>query len=352
MKKNIAIVLAFIALAFIACEQNTPYEPGPQATTKQVVFFPVTEVLGVELDPEAGITSTEVTIGRTITEAAQAFKLNVTANTDKAFIIPDSVKFAAGEAQTKFTVKFDTTMQVGNTYHFGIEVDLSAINPYAAATEEKTGKALYPTFDYEATLIKYFDGEGVWVDDAVISAIYAVDPNVAWTADFQYAELPSGNIKVRILSPYNNLATSVDDNGVFDACPWNAPADLPEPDAAKNVVLIIDPQGNVTLESQLQFLGPDYGKGEFFIYDYNGAVGAFDSKKQVIFFDAADQTLAVGRYPSVNTYAGFRFYLTYDAYVADNAPEEEVAAPAKEAKRAAKAKVERHMVQTLDQVVR
>jgi hypothetical protein len=88
-------------------------------------------------------------------------------------------------------------------------------------------------------------------------------------------------------------------------------------------VLIIDQSGDVTLESKIQLLGPDWGKGEFLLYDYAGAVGQYDDEKGVITFNADDQTLAVGRYPSVNAFAGFRFYFSYDAYIADN-PKEEI----------------------------
>lgn len=329
MKKNIAIVLAFVAFAFIACDKNTPYEPGPKATTDQYVFFPVTANMGVELDPDAGVDSIDIAIARTKVAEAQDIKLVATVNTDKAFIVPESVHFNAGQAKTTITVKFDTIMQVGSTYAFTIQPDMSEINPYAAVTDEKSGEALYPTYSYEATVIKYIDAEGVFADDLAVTALFGVAP-VAWHVDYQYAELPGGNIKVRVLSPYASLATEVDEYGLYDGFPYNAPADIISEQPYNFIFTVYPANKEATLEDA--DLGIDYGYGPMQFINYNKqAIGGFDANAGKIDFDydLSTNTIVVAMGGSPYRYAGFRFYFSTEDYVADNAPEEEAAAPAK-----------------------
>lgn len=342
MKKNIAIVLAFLALAFIGCDKNVPYEPGKPATTDQCIYFPVSAVTGVELDPEAGIDSVNVVVARTNADSALSVLLFVKQNTDNVFIVPDTINFEAGEFTDTITVKFDTTMQVGSTYGFQVQVDLDALNPYKIE-KDASGKPLSPTFNYEATLIKYEPGEGVWVGDYdCLVKYYGIPEGLAWHVDYKLAKLPSGTWKLRIINPYAKLPESAepDEYGLYDAFPYNTEADLEGGTSPANVTLIIDPvKGTATLEKRLNYLGfiwdPSYG--EVFLYDYQGAVGTFDAEAGSITFAQADGTLASGEGTTLEVLAGFRFYFDVESYVADNADEEEASgAPAKAAKRAAR----------------
>ena len=314
MKKNIAIVLALVAFALVGCEKNTPWEPGEPATTKQFIYFPVAEELAQELDPEAKVTSHDVIIERKDTKSALTVKLNVTENTDKAFDIPASVTFEAGKAQAVITVKFNK-MEVGSTYKFAIAADLAALNPYALDLNA-AGNPNVPFYVYEATLIKYEDGEGVIVDDAIIASTFGVAPSVAWDAKYQIAELPNGNYKVRVLSPYCTVATAMDDNGIYDGYPYNAPEDF---DSSKpyNLSMVIDPVAQeVTMDDYI--MGVDWGYGMMGLYNYGGeAVGKFDAKKERILFDAANKSLVFAMGSDLYNYGGFRFYLSKEAYVAD-----------------------------------
>lgn len=314
MKKNIAIVLALVAFALISCEKSTPWEPGEPASTKQFLFFPVAAELQQELDPEAGIKSHDVIIERKDTKSALTVKLNVTENTDKAFDIPASVTFEAGKAQAVITVKFNK-MEIGGTYKFGIAADLAALNPYTLDVNA-AGNPNVPFYEYEATLIKYENGEGVIVDDAIIASTFGVAPSVAWTAKFQIAQLPSGNYKIRVLSPYCTVATAMDDNGIYDGYPYNAPEDF---DASQpyNLSMVIDPVAQeVTMDDYI--MGVDWGYGMMGVYNYGGeAVGEFDAEAERIEFSAADKALVFAMGSDLYNYAGFRFYLSKEAYIAD-----------------------------------
>jgi len=314
MKKNIAIVLALVAFALISCEKSTPWEPGAPASTKQFLFFPVAAELQQELDPEANITSHKVVIERKDAKAALTAKIIVRENTDNVFEIPATATFEAGKDTTSILVKFKK-MEVGSTYKFAIQLDINELNPYALDVNA-AGNPNVPFYEYEATLIKYENGEGVIVDDAIIASTFGVAPSVAWTAKFQIAQLPSGNYKIRVLSPYCTVATAMDDNGIYDGYPYNAPEDF---DASQpyNLSMVIDPVAQeVTMDDYI--MGVDWGYGMMGVYNYGGeAVGEFDAEAERIEFSAADKALVFAMGSDLYNYAGFRFYLSKEAYVAD-----------------------------------
>lgn len=315
MKKNIAIVLAFLALAFIGCDKNTPYQPGPQATTDEFVYFPSPYAMGLELDPDAKIDHQDIVIARTKADTVLEVRLIVTKNTDGVFTLPDSVRFETGELQKVITAQFDTTMQVGSTYAFEVSVDMANVNPYALLADADE-KPLSPTYNYEATLIKYVPGIGVFVDDAVIASTFGVDPTLAWYVNYQIAELPSGKRKLRIINPFASMATDQDEDGILDGYPYNDPGDW---DDTKdyNIMLIIDPEDNsVVLESKQVLLGVSWSTyGMMFLYDYDGAVGRYSEDSAFVTFDQADATLVFGMGSSLYNYAGFTFYLSKEAYL-------------------------------------
>ena len=205
MKKNIAIVLALVAFALISCEKNTPWEPGDPATTKQFIYFPVNSEVGVEIDPTAGIKSHEFVIARLDSAKELDVDIKVVSASDSAFIFPKSVHFNAGEAKAEVSVKFDN-MKEGETYGFVIEAATSIDgNPYAVES---------PFYQFEATLIKYEPGVGVWVDNPVL-ALLGLPAGIAWTVDYKLASLPSGDKKLIIINPYTNSGINLTKVEIF-----------------------------------------------------------------------------------------------------------------------------------------
>lgn len=315
MKKNIAIVLAFLALAFVGCEKNAPYKPGEPAETPQFIYFPVASETGVELDPTAGITSKKVNIARLDTAGELDVAIKVLAASDSAFIFPDSVHFNSGEALAAITVQFDK-MEVGETYGFTIEAELSKEgNPYAAAS---------PFYQYEATLIKYIDAVGVWQDE-VIGPSFGY-PVLAWKVNYQYAILPSGNMKLRLLNPYSKTATSQDEDGLYDGNPLNTTADfIPDTESDYNFMLLVDSKtDSVRFSTTTTWLGVSAdGMGKIGFYDYaggEGTYGKYHADSAYVVFDATDNSMLLR---IENSLYGiniiFHFYLNVQAYLDANA---------------------------------
>lgn len=328
MKKNIAIILAVLAFALIGCEQNTPYEPGKPAATDQYVFFPVSAELGVELDPAAGITSHDIVIERTDAAKAQTVKLKVLSNTDNVFKIPETVEFKVGQTDTILHVEFGE-MKIGTSYSFSVQVDWSEINPYAITIDDE-GAALSPIYSFEVTPIQYTRGTGVFIDNPVLGLI-GLDP-AAWTANFKYAELPDGTIKFVILNPYTTPATGVDEeNGIYIGCPYTNVGLTVDDSQDYNMVLYIDGEDVIVEDFDLGLIYPGVGMCSILNYKGNTSYGVFDAETGLIAFDQDsddnNSVFYVATY--AQNYAGFYFYLSVEAFVADNAYEEGAPAKAK-----------------------
>lgn len=313
MKKNIAIVLAFLALAFVGCDENTPYEPGQPAETTQFIYFPVASELGLELDPAAGITSHDIKIARLDKTEAMDVTIKVNYASEGAFKFPETVHFNAGDSVATITVLFDK-MEVGETYSFGIEAALSKEhNPYAA---------LSSFYEFEATLIKYEPIVGVWEDATIGPAFgYAV---TAWTVNAQVATLPSGNIKVRVINPYASLNTAPD--GEFpNGFPHNDPGEV-DTSRDYNFMLTYNKKDDeVRFADRITYLGISWGQyTDMLFYDYaeaqgvEGTYGRLDVAKNKIVFDAQDNTMLVGLAGSLySIQVNFQFYFSLEAYEAD-----------------------------------
>lgn len=328
MKKNIAIVLSVLALVLIGCEKNVPYEPGKPATTKQVFYFPVTGELGLELDPDAGITSHDFVIARRDSSKAESLALVVTANTDNVFKIPAKVDFEANVGTKTVTVEFiSDKMSIGNTYKFAVHADWDAMDPYAVDTTA-AGKSTFPTYEYETTVIKYEKGTGVFVDDPVL-ALIGLPSGVAWTAEYKLANLPSGERKLIIINPYTTPATGVDpEAGVYIGCPFTTAGLEVDDSKDYNFFFMIDADGYVTHDDfDLGQIYPGVGMCSIVNYKGNTSYGYIDDDAQVVVFDQADSDNNSVFYagPYAQNYVGFYFYLSVEAYVAD---QEEPAAEA------------------------
>lgn len=320
MKKYLFSILAAAAVLFAGCNQTTPYEKGePGAENPQGFYFPVASEVGLEIDPSANIKSHDVTIARKDASVAATVPFVVTVNTNDVFTIPSSVQFAAGEKEKVFKVEFSGTMEAGQTYGFKLQIDPSLINPYLIDTLAD-GSSLIPYYEFEATLIKYEDGEGVFVDDNIIAPLFGA-PVPAWTVKYQVATLPSGLLKMRVLNPFNNMATAEDENGIPNGYPYNEDGDF-DASGTYNIYMLIDPEAGEATVDNFQ-IGVDWGYGMMAVSNRgDGAVGVYDTEKGVITFDAADQTLLFLMGGEAYAYAGFRLYLSKDAYLADQEPSE------------------------------
>lgn len=319
MKKNIAFVLALVAFALIGCEKNTPWEPGDPAKTKQVISFPVPGELGVELDPEAMPTSHDFVIERKDTKGALTVKLNVLENTDKAFDVPNTVAFEDGKAQATITAKFNK-MVAGNTYKLKVQADFDATNPYALEYAADSS-LLVPVYEYEATVVKWEPGVGVFVDNPVL-ALLGLPAGIAWTADYKYTTQPDGTIRFVILNPYTTPATAQDESGVYIGCPFTDVGGL-ELDQSKdyNMNLWIDEDGVTVEDYDLGLIFTGYGMLAIKNYKGNASFGVFDNEINAIVFDQEDldnNSVLYAGATAVN-YVGFWFYLSLEDYLKDNA---------------------------------
>jgi len=190
MKLNKIFLLAGIALAgvFAACSDDDDYEKGPVASGNQfqTVTFGEDNTFSAELDP-ADPTTYTITVYRDSAHMDQAatIPLKVLINTDSVFVVPANVSFAAGEAETQFTVTYDKA-EIGSPYTLEVAIgDDSYINPYSAAT--------YTSYVLNIQRVKWNKiGLGTFNDTFLNQVAYYVEIE-------QRDDIPT---KFRILQPY------------------------------------------------------------------------------------------------------------------------------------------------------
>ncbi|MDR2449588.1 MAG: hypothetical protein LBD52_06475 [Prevotellaceae bacterium] len=128
--KNIiktGIILLTIAAmnVFIACEKEVVRDPSPEANpnSNRVYFNDIVKsvVLGIEEN------SYPITIARK--DSNNALTVALTISGDKAFSIPPSVSFNAGESSTTFTLSIGDIELLKN-YQVTLGIDENQINPY------------------------------------------------------------------------------------------------------------------------------------------------------------------------------------------------------------------------------
>ena len=308
MKKSIFYIMTVsVAVLLASCNQNVPsYEPGEPATTDDFVYFPVSAELGTETDPESGITSHEFVIERKDATEELTINLEVIENTQSIFELPTTVTFAAGEKQKTLTAKFGE-MEIGSTYKFALKVDLSQINPYLLDTTE-LGELNVPVYEFETTLIKYTPAEGVFVDD-IIAQYFGLE-RAAWLVTYEVAELPNGSKKIRIVNPYTGAATGVNEDGIYDANPYNDPGDGME--GNYNIQMTVTEEGDVEIEDF--YMGIDYGYGPMYTIWYDTDMPGTYAPDTLIDFATEDEMLVVGDDDGLYTYVGFTLYLNLEAY--------------------------------------
>ena len=307
------LLLAAAVFTFTACEKTVEREPSPEAPWNAFAFTSSSAVL--ELDPEMNPPYEQAfTVLRT-TNIDKADTLHLVAEADTVFHFSADIVFAAGQKSVTSLIKFPFANEK-ETYNAKLSIPEAQRNPYANGYTDFTMKLSFVTW---SELI-----EGVFVDDAVIASTFGVPAALAWKVNYQLANLPDGNIRARIINPFACLATDVDEYGVYDGYPYNDPGDF---DTSKdyNIVLLIDPKTKKITFTATKFdLGVNWGYGMMHLYDYKGVVGTYVANTSFTFL-ASDKTMVFGMGDGdydLHAYAGFRFFLSEQAYI-DQLPKPE-----------------------------
>ena len=245
---------------------------------------------------------------------------------------PESISFEGGSLGERGTGYIDTSFVVhlnelpAGTYQFTIAIpDEYCQGTLSSGSQTFTYQIIVNEPDeWDVAEIK----QGVWVDDAVVSSTFGVDPSVAWTVDYQVVEKGDGSKQIRIINPYASTASAADGNNIYDGCPWTDPGDWDE-SKDYSLILTVSAAGEVTMDNS--YLGPDWGYGIMSLQNYPAAIGAYDAVAGRVTFTADHHTLVFGMGSSLYSYAGFRFYESKAAYLNDQPAEApaKVAAPAK-----------------------
>ena len=310
------LLLAAAVFTFTACEKNVEREPSPLDVPGAIAF--TSPGANVKLNMSKDPLETTVTLFRTSNlDKADTIKVSVL-ETHPVFVLDPVFIFAPGDKQVSQKVTF-ATGEADSTYTFQLALPENKVSPYLAGNT---------TFTYTVKLELWSEPRtGVWVDDAVVSSTFtSIPPSVAWTVSYQVVELADGSMKLRIINPYACTASAVDANGVYDGFPYNEAGDW---DTSKdyNIELFIDAANDVTMPDVE--LGVDWGHTMMKLVNYKGVVahGDFDPDAQRVLFDKNDnKNSLVFAMDKPYNYAGYRFYLSYAAYLADQEEPEPVEA--------------------------
>lgn len=299
------LLLAAAVFTFTACEKNVEREPSPLAPFEAFAF--ASSGAAVELDPETNPPYEQaITVLRT-TNIDKLDTLHLIIEADTVFHIDTAIIFQPGDKSVTTTFTFPYA-DVKETYNAKLSIPESQRNPYIDG---------YTEYQYKLSFVTWSDLlEGVFVDDKVIASLFNVADAMAWKVNYQVANLPDGNIRLRIINPFACLATDVDENGLYNGYPYNEAGDFDDTQDY-NIVLLIDPKTKgVTFTAEKVDLGVDWGYGMMHIYN-KGGVGVYVPGASIT-FDAADKGLRFGmgdgEYDDARN-SGFRFYLTAQAYL-------------------------------------
>lgn len=299
------LLLAAAVFTFTACEKTVEREPSPLDAPGAVLFASAggTFELNMSKDP----LETTVTLFRT-SNLDQADTINLEATAHPVFQFDPKVIFAPGDKKVDLKITF-ATGEADSTYTMKLTMPEGKVSPYLNGQSE---------FNYTVKLVLWSElRTGIWVDDAVVASTFNIPASTAWTVGYQVAENADGSQKIRVINPYACTASGVDENGVYDGFPFNDPGDW---DTSKdyNIEIFISADNDVTMPDVE--LGVDWGYTMMKLVNYNGveAHGDFDPAARRITFDktAAKNTLVFAMDKPYN-YAGYRFYLSYAAYLAD-----------------------------------
>lgn len=113
------MAIGIFTLALIGCSDDVPDRtPSPETDPDCAqIYFPDTNPQSLEL--ELDVTSIEIFVSRLNSSSAVVVPISVLSNESDIFVIPETVSFGAGEAETSFVVTFPNA-QLAVAYSFEI----------------------------------------------------------------------------------------------------------------------------------------------------------------------------------------------------------------------------------------
>lgn len=121
---------AFVALSFTACTEEVDYTPAtPSNVNDQVYFLASNSAAPVMQKADTQFT---VLVGRDNSSAAQSVPLKVTNPNADIFTVPETIEFAAGEAEKELVITTSEKMELAKSYYLKLEIPEEFVNPYNA----------------------------------------------------------------------------------------------------------------------------------------------------------------------------------------------------------------------------
>ncbi len=119
---------AFVALSFTACTEEVDYTPAtPSNVNDQVYFLASNSAAPVMQKADTQFT---VLVGRDNSSAAQSVPLKVTNPNADIFTVPETIEFAAGEAEKELVITTSEKMEYCKSYYLKLEIPSEFVNPY------------------------------------------------------------------------------------------------------------------------------------------------------------------------------------------------------------------------------
>ena len=238
-----------LAVAVIAtsCDPDAEsYTAGEQDPAGcQGMYFAGNYNKTVEVEP--GVSSFEVTLARTVTDAAGTVDLEVVNNEENVFICPSSVSFAAGEATKNITIEVQNAKE-GVNYNLMLAVAGDNVSLYTDGYRETS---------IDFAILKWESiGYGYWID-GLVGTFFGVE-QLPLAVEVEKTNTAT-SLRYRFNSPYASVMTGICPNGLgYIGYPYNAPEEV----VAGEYLFIIDiTSAGVTLKPV--GMGMNWGYGDF-----------------------------------------------------------------------------------------
>ncbi|MBP9018280.1 MAG: hypothetical protein KBG04_00470 [Bacteroidales bacterium] len=176
-KFGILLTSISLLLSATACEDEVKREPSPETNPNSSnVYFASSNSASVVLGVSA--TNFEVIVAREKTAAALTVKLKTESIYGDLFTVPESVSFAAGEAQKSISIACGD-LDLMKSYHFAIEIDPNETKPYVAQN-------VYPRIELNVLKEDFQPyANGLW------SSLFFAPGNdyISWPLTLEYSEM-------------------------------------------------------------------------------------------------------------------------------------------------------------------
>lgn len=310
MNKILNLRLTLIALAGLllaACTDDYEYEGASPVDANVAGLYFTTSSEEEELEPESS-TIKEITVSRQDSTEAASYKLTVVENTDNAFVVPETVSFAAGQSKSTVDVDFSNTTP-GTTYTLKLSFEDADINPYK----------YYQQYAYTVTRVKWDNiGTGYWIDGN-ISNFWGVKA-LPLAVDVQKTVASDGTVKFRFNSPFAYVATDVDDYG-YIGYPYNEEGDCDNEEHKFIITVTKDGASLAPVEIGMNWgygmisFGQIYPNVSSKLSDY--PLGTYSEKDEVVTFPARSLYISMSDYNDGGKYPAKSpsyLYLSGEAY--------------------------------------